>query len=84
MHIVSDKSMQRRGWKYTDMGGSYIGWPDDRTWSVNRKHIDGPLMYHSDGGLHWLTLRERVFLKLGLTTLDAIDKQYSGGRRISR
>jgi hypothetical protein len=79
MHIVSDESLQRPGYVYNEHG---VGYPAGMTWSIVWKHIDGPLMHHSDGSLHWLTLRERIWLSLGLTDGDAIDKQYRNGRRI--
>lgn len=78
MHIVSDKSLQRPGYIYNEAG---IGYPAGMTHSVNWNHIDGPLMFHSDGGLHWLTRRERLALWLGLTDEVSIDKQYRGGRK---
>lgn len=34
-------------------------------------HVDGPLV-HWAGGLHWLTLWERIQLRLGWTTVDEI------------
>lgn len=81
MHLVSDKSLQRPGYVYNEQG---VGYPAGKSYSMNWKHIDGPLMYHSDGGLHWLTWRERLALWLNLTDLAAIDKQYRGSRRVRR
>ena len=40
---------------------------------VNWRHIDGPLMYLSDGQFHWLTWRERIQLFFGWTTLEYIN-----------
>lgn len=75
MHIVSDNSLKRPGYVYNEYG---IGYPAGKTWSINWKHIDGPLMYHSDGGIHWLTWGERLRVWLGWTDFDKIDKQYVG------
>ena len=35
--------------------------------SINRNHIDGPLLIYSDGQLHWLTIVERIALFFGRT-----------------
>jgi hypothetical protein len=37
------------------------------------RHIDGPLLYCSDGRLHWLTWRERFRLFWGLADIHDID-----------
>jgi hypothetical protein len=78
MHIVSDKSLQRPGYTYNEHG---VGYPTGMKPSVVWKHIDGPLMYHSDGQLHWLTWRERLALWFGLMTEDEIDADYVSGRK---
>lgn len=78
MHIVSDKSLQRDGYIYNEAG---IGYPAGKKHSINWKHINGPLMYHSDGGIHWLTWRERFALWIGLTDEVSIDRQYRGSRK---
>ena len=70
MHFVSDKSLQRPGYVYNESG---IGYPAGMKHSMVWNHIDGPLMYLSNGGLHWLTWRERLALWLGLTDEDSID-----------
>jgi len=82
MHIISDKSLQRPGYVYQPAGTGFIGYPAGMTWKINWKHIDGPLMYHSDGGIHWLTWRERFALRIGWTDEATIDKRYRGSRRI--
>jgi hypothetical protein len=69
IHIVSDKSMERPGYVYKNG----IGVPEDQGYFIVWKHIDGPLMYLSGGGLHWLTYAERIQLYLGLTTEKAIN-----------
>jgi len=79
MHIVSDKSLQRPNYVYDDQG---VGYPAGMKPEIQWGHIDGPLMYHSDGGLHWLTWRERLALWLGFTDEAAIDQAYRGGRRV--
>lgn len=69
MHITSDKSTQRPGWVYSNG----IGYPIGTQPYVNWKHIDGPLLYCSDGRLHWLTWRERLRLLLRLADIHDID-----------
>jgi hypothetical protein len=72
MHIVSDKSLERPGYVYNNG----VGYPIDMTHEMVWDHIDGPLMYLSNGQLHWLTLRERLALWLGLTTEQAINDKH--------
>jgi hypothetical protein len=72
MHIVSDKSLQRPGYDYVNG----VGIPKGVRPFINWKHIDGPLLYTSDCGLHWLTYRERIKLFFGLTTIDEIDRAH--------
>lgn len=43
--------------------------------SISRKHVDGPLLYRLNGGLHWLSLRDRLLTKLGMK--DAWDIELS-------
>jgi hypothetical protein len=72
LHIVSHDSLKRPGYVYDSNG---VGAPAGLQPCVNWRHIDGPLLYTSDGGLHWLTLFERVRLSLGLTNIAAIDRK---------
>jgi hypothetical protein len=72
VHIVSDPSLQRPGYVYDEMG---VGIPIGLKPKVNWKHIDGPLLYTSDAGLHWLTWRERFMLMIRATDIETIDKE---------
>lgn len=75
-HIISDPSMKRSGYIYDANGvGTHISAQPRIVW----KHIDGPLLYCSNGLLHWLTWRERMRLWLGLADIHDIDFE----RRIS-
>jgi len=38
-----------------------------------RSHIDGPILVMRSGGHKWLTIRERIALFIGLTTLDDLE-----------
>lgn len=44
---------------------------------INWKHIDGPLLTCRDGTPHWLTMAERLWLKLGLTTIEQLDAKHN-------
>ena len=44
---------------------------------VQWNHIDGPLLTCADGTPHWLTLWERLALRAGITTLEALDARYN-------
>jgi hypothetical protein len=35
-------------------------------------YIDGPMVYSSDGQMHWLTLWERIQWRLGLTDAEKL------------
>lgn len=48
---------------------------------IQWEHIDGPLFYGKDGYLHWLTLRERIQFKLGLLSLEDLEKKYNHSSR---
>lgn len=84
LHFVSDKTLHRPGFVYNEHG---VGVRQDRVPEVNWHHIDGPLLYTSDAGLHWLTYWERVQLFFGWTTIGDIDFKrvrsggYKGGKR---
>jgi hypothetical protein len=74
MHVISDKSMKRSGYTYQKSPGGWIGYPTDfQPARINWKHIDGPLMYLSNGQLHWLTLWERVQLFFGQVDIHDLD-----------
>lgn len=44
---------------------------------VQWNHVDGPLLVCRDGTPHWLTLWERMALRAGLTTMDALDRRHN-------
>lgn len=49
---------------------------EEREPHIQWSHIDGPLLHCRDGSLHWLTLLERLWLRIGITTIDQLDKKY--------
>ena len=72
MHIISDPSMKRPGYVYR----GNVGFPIGTQPSINWKHVDGPLLYTSDGQLHWLTWRERFRLFWGWADIHDIDFEH--------
>jgi hypothetical protein len=44
---------------------------------IQLNHVDGPLLICSDGTMHWLSMFERLWLRLGLTTIDRLDTKYN-------
>jgi hypothetical protein len=69
IHITSDPSLRRPGYVYRDGMGS----PMEAQPSINWNHIDGPLLYCSDGQLHWLTWRDRIRLHWKWADIHDID-----------
>lgn len=43
---------------------------------IQWNHIDGPLLTCTDGIVHWLTLLERMYLKIGIITIEDLDNKY--------
>lgn len=54
-----------------------IQYPEDSEPHIQWNHIDGPLLYCRDGSIHWLTLLERLYLKIGLININQLDKKYN-------
>lgn len=75
MHIISDNGLRRPGCIYRNGVGTPIRQPAEINW----KHIDGPLLYCSDGQLHWLTWGERIRLFIGLADIHDIDFEQRAG-----
>lgn len=44
---------------------------------IQWNHCDGPLLVCRDGTPHWLTMAERLWLRLGLTTLEQLDAKHN-------
>jgi hypothetical protein len=61
---------------------THIGMPSEALRAAPRvqRHVDGPLLTWA-GHLHWLTLKERFQLRLGLITIEAIAQHYWPQRR---
>lgn len=72
MHFISDPRMKRPGYIYR----GNVGYPVGTQPKINWKHIDGPLLYTSDGQLHWLTWRERLRLFFDLADIHDIDFEH--------
>lgn len=78
MHLISDSSMKRPGYTYQRTpGGGWAGYPTNfQPAKVNWKHIDGPLLYLTNGQLHWLTYWERIQLFFGRTDVHELDMKH--------
>lgn len=77
MHIISDRSMKRPGYSYQRTAGGWVGYQQDfRPAEINWKHIDGPLMYLSNGQLHWLRRWERIQLFFGWVDIHDLDEKH--------
>lgn len=78
MLFASDDAPKREGYRYEQASsGGVIGWPADSQPYINRRHIDGPLLYMRNGQMHWLTPWERVLLWLGLTDALILERKYA-------
>ena len=76
MLFASSDALRRPGYKYASApGGGLMGWSVDARPSINRKHIDGPLLYMRNGELHWLTLWERLQLFFGRTDAEKLERK---------
>lgn len=71
-HITSDIWRRRRGYTYDENG---VGTKNADPF-INWRHIDGPLLYTSEGRMHWLTLLERAQMFLGFLTIKDLDAKY--------
>lgn len=78
MHIVSDSRLMRDGYTYSPLpSGGMVGYPDSAEPAINWQHVDGPLLYTSNGRLHWLTLWERLCYALGFETMGTLNQKHS-------
>src|SRR5208282_3168514 len=77
MLLASDDAPKREGYRYEKLpGGGMVGYPDDTMPTINRRHIDGPLLYMRNGEMHWLTIWERILLRLGRTDAVRLERKY--------
>lgn len=77
MLFASEDAPKRPGYRYQRLAnGGFVAWPETARPEINRKHIDGPLLYMRNGELHWLTLWERLLLWLGKTDALALEKHH--------
>jgi hypothetical protein len=54
----------------------HLSFPMNARPRIHGSHIDGPLLVFSDGQIHWLTLRERIVLWLGLTNAEKLQEEH--------
>jgi hypothetical protein len=73
MHIVSDKSLQRPDYVYSESG---VGYPADADPAINWNHVDGPLLYCRNGAIHWLTIVDRFRFWMGWDDIYSLERKY--------
>lgn len=62
---------------YTDYAEPIgVSFPQDSHPGINSRHVDGPLLYFSDGQLHWLTLLERIQFAFGFTDAEKLERKH--------
>lgn len=67
-------SGERDGWVTNEIG---ISWPSPLPKPrINAKHIDGPVLFFSDGQMHWLTVVERVMVRLGIHNAESLQVKH--------
>ena len=54
-----------------------VSYPNDSKPHIEWGHVDGPLLICRDGTPHWLTRAERLWLRLGLTTIEQLDAKHN-------
>jgi hypothetical protein len=53
-----------------------VSFPEDSKPDIQWNHIDGPMLNCTDGSIHWLTLLERLYMKIGILTIEELDRKY--------
>ena len=44
---------------------------------IEWEHVDGPLLICRDGTTHFLTRAERIWLRMGLTSIEELDAKHN-------
>jgi hypothetical protein len=73
MHFVSDKSLQRSDYVYSENG---LGYPADAEPAIRWDHIDGPLLVCRNGSLHWLSWLDRLRVWIGADDIYSLERKY--------
>lgn len=60
---------------FTDAPYPGVSFPADAQPGLNMKHIDGPMLYFSDGQMHWLTIGERLLVALGIEDAQSLQRK---------
>ena len=58
-------------WDDPPLGASF---PKDARPSI--KHIDGLVLFFSDGQMHWLTIWERAMLRIGWIDAESLQRKH--------
>lgn len=54
-----------------------VTYPQKSEPHIQWNHVDGPRLICRDGTMHWLTRAERLWLRLGLTTIEQLDAKHN-------
>jgi len=68
--VSYDQHPHHEGWVSSSFG---VGFPISNRPSLKMKHIDGPLLTFRDGQMHWLTLWERLMVRLGIHNAETLE-----------
>jgi len=55
--------------------------PGDVVPHINWNHVDGPLLVCGDGCLHWLTPIEALMARIGLSSVERMERKYNDKAR---
>lgn len=72
---MRDSDVQREIDRMTN-NRTMVSFPADSKPDIQWDHIDGPLLHCTDGTIHWLTLLERLYMKIGILSLEQLDHKY--------
>lgn len=50
-------------------------YPNNARPMLNMRHVDGPVLFFRDGQMHWLTLRERLRVRLGWDDATSLERR---------
>lgn len=52
-------------------------YPANTETHIQWDHVDGALLVCRDGTPHWLTNAEKIWLRMGFTSLQQLDEKYN-------
>lgn len=60
---------------YSDAPHPGVGFPADSKPGLVMNHVDGPMLYFSDGQVHWLSMGERLLVAMGFADAEALQRK---------